>query len=258
MQLSKLLNNNITSNIVGSTITEYDLKSAHSTALYYIKGQSLYEELNLLPKKERNITIGCMIRDDKNLRKEIDELVLSWFNLFLDSNKISKTNFLATTPDSLLIKNQLATNTSFENGMVQFRNKEEISYSSLFIINKQKFILFDRMSKRIRIKGLSIEEETNKYAFVQTFLKKLCCILDDSLALGRINCLRKLKQLRISYLENSNKEIYRSIDDGNNFKYDLKGDIVLSDVYLKETEDCKLIISDNYINYILPLIQSFI
>ena len=64
--------------------------------------------------------------------------------------------------------------------------------------------------------------------------------------------------MRISYLENSNKEIYRSIDDGNNFKYDLKGDIVLSDVYLKETEDCKLIISDNYINYILPLIQSFI
>lgn len=258
MELEKLLNNRITTNLVGSTITEYDLKSAHTTALYYLKGETIYNELSSTSKTERNIRIGCMIRDDRQLRTDIDNLVLSWFNMFLKENKISKSNFLATTPDSILIKNQIPTKTTFNDGRVYFRNKEKISYTSLFIIDKNKFILFDRMSKRIRIKGLGIEEKTDKYAFVSQFLKKLCCILDDSLAIGRIDCLRKLKQLRINYLTGSNKEIYRSVDDDNKYKYELKNEIVLSDVYLEETVDCKLIISDNYINYVLPLIRSFI
>ena len=60
-------------------------------------------------------------------------------------------NFLATTPDSILIKNQLAVKTKFgEAKNVLIRNKENISYSSLFVVDKLHFILYDNMSKRLR------------------------------------------------------------------------------------------------------------
>lgn len=259
MVLNKLLNNNITTNIISSNIIEYDLKSAHTTALYFIKGKDVYDKLIAMPKLERNIQIGLMIKKEPELRKKIDDMVLSWFNMFLKENNIIDSNFLATTPDSLLINNQIALKTKFmENNIVWFRNKEGISYTSLFIVNKQEFILFDRMTKRIRIKGLGIEEKTNTYMFVKKSLRDLCCILDDAQTIGRIKTLTKLKMFRISYINSDEIELFRSIEDDNKFKYIVDGKMVLSDVQLNEDNNCTLVKTDNYINYILPLIQSFV
>lgn len=259
MVLTKLLNNKITANIISSNITEYDLKSAHLVALYYLKGQKVYDKLKDLPKKERNEKIGLMIRYDPGLRKEIDNLVLNWFNMFLKENNIIESNFLATTPDSILINNQIATHTTFgPDNLISFRNKERISYTSLFIVNKHKFILFDRMSKRIRIKGLGVEDKTNNYKFVKKTLRDLCCILDDNSTLGKPTCLKKLKLFRVQYIENDDPEIFRSINDNNKYKYIIDGQYILSDIYLKESTNCILVKFDNYLNYIFPLIQSFI
>lgn len=257
-RLDKLLVNRIYSNITQSTITEYDLKAAHASALYFIKGENLYNELTSLPKLERNIRIGKMIAQDKNLRKEIDDMIIGWFNRFLEENKILGCNFLATTPDSILIKNQIATKLSWDNNKVYFRNKEKINYTSLFIIDKHKFILFDRISKRLRIKGLGTEEITDKYPFVDLCLRDLCCILEDRATLGRINCLRKLKSFRIEYLLSENKSICRSVEHHNQYKYNVDGNIEYSDVLLKEDQNCILLKDDNYLGYIMPLMRSFI
>lgn len=257
-KLDKLLVNKVYSNITQSTITEYDLKAAHASALYFIKGPEVYNELTSLPKLERNIKIGKMIAQDKNLRKQIDNMVISWFNRFLQENNILACNFLATTPDSILIKNQIATVQNFDGGKVLFRNKEKINYTSLFIIDKHKFILFDRISKRLRVKGLGTEEITDKYPFINLCLRDLCCILEDKATLGRINCLKKLKSFRIEYLISENKEIYRSVDHKNQFKYNIDGNIEYSDVRLKEDEGCVLLKDDNYMSYLMPLMRSFI
>lgn len=257
-RVDKLLVNKVFTNITQSTITEYDLKAAHASALYFLKGEEVYKELTSLPKLERNIRIGKMIAEDKALRKDIDNLVISWFNRFLQENKILSCNFLCTTPDSILIKNQIATAQSFDNGKVLFRNKEKISYTSLFIIDKHKFILFDRFSKRLRVKGLGIEEVTDKYPFVDLCLRDLCCIIEDKLTLGRMNCLKKLKSFRIEYLNSENKSIYRSVDHHNQYKYNIDGNIEYSDILLKEDEGCILLKDDNYISYLIPLMRSFI
>ena len=144
------------------------------------------------------------------------------------------------------------------NGKVLFRNKEKIAYSSLYIIDRRKFILFDRMTKRIRVKRLGTEDITNKYVFINSCLKDLCCILDDSITLGHINCLRKLKSFRHEYINSTNPEIYRSVDNHNKFKYMIDNQIEYSDIYLKESDNCHLMKDDNYMNYIMPLMRSFI
>lgn len=257
-RLDKLLVNKVYSNITQSTITEYDLKAAHASALYFIKGEALYNELTSLPKLERNIRIGKMIAQNKDLRKQIDNMIIGWFNRFLEENKILACNFLATTPDSILIKNQLAVKLSWDGGKVLFRNKEKINYTSLFIVDKHKFILFDRISKRLRVKGLGTEDITDKYAFINYCLRDLCCILEDKATLGRFNCLKKLKSFRIEYLNSLNKEIYRSVDHHNQFKYNIDGNIEYSDILLKEDQNCVLLKDDNYLNYVMPLMRSFI
>ena len=49
---------------ISTVINEYDIKSAHASALYFIKGEDTYNELMKLDKLSRNTLIGKMIRDD--------------------------------------------------------------------------------------------------------------------------------------------------------------------------------------------------
>lgn len=256
--LEKLLNDNINMNILLNTnITEWDLKAAHLTALYFIKGEEIYNKLSELDKETRNINIGKMIGKDHNLRKEIDKLVLSWFNEFLKVNKIEKNNFLATTPDSILIYNKLPIKTEFENGIVKFRNKEKVSYTSLFKLPNRYLILFDIFSRRMRIKGLGTEEKTDQIEFVNKILKPLCHDLCKN-SLDNSKILYICKRYKEIYFGNKDNEIFRSVEDKNNFIYYLNDKIYESEAYLEERENFILDKSKNYLNIMLPLMRMFI
>ena len=255
MELTRLINNNVSNTIIGSNITEYDLRKAHPTVLALLyPNDPTFTSLSSLPKSEYTIRIGNLIKANPLLRKQIDAKILELFNKFLKVNNISQTNFLGSTPDSLLIANQIASITVFDN-IATFRCKEGISYTSLFYISKTEYILFDRVTKRLRIKGIGQEEETNKYDFVKIVLKKICCIIDDSVNVDRIETLRRLKQIRLQYLTNTNTNIFRDIKNKNMLKYIIDGRPVFSDIPLTESENCILDKSGNYINFILPLIQ---
>ena len=255
MELTRLINNNVSTTIIGSNITEYDLKKAHPTVLALLyPNDPIFNSLGSLPKSEYTIKIGNLIKENPSLRKEIDNKILELFNRFLKVNNISNMNFLGSTPDSLLIANQLASVTTFDNIAI-FRCKEGISYTSLFYISKTEYILFDRVTKRLRIKGVGQEEETNKFEFVRTVLKKICCIIDDSVNVDRIETLRRLKQIRLQYLTSPNVDIFRDIKNKNMLKYSVDGRPIYSDTPLTESDNCILDKSCNYMNFILPLIQ---
>lgn len=258
MKLEKLINNNVRSNLIGVNITEYDLKAAHPTvlALLYPNDPEM-TSLRTLPKDQYKYKIGNMIKAKPALRKEIDAKILELFNEFLLKNHIAQDNFLASTPDSLLIVDQLASVTKFEN-IAQFRCKEGISYSSLFYYASWKYILFDRISRRIRIKGVGSEEETKNYQFVKTILRHLCVVLDNSNNIEHMELLRELKNIRNEYMNSKDIDIYRDITHKNQFKYIVDGKEVYSDIPLKEDDGCILIKSDNYLNFIFPLMRSFI
>ena len=157
----------------------------------------------------------------------------------------------------MLIVDQLASVTKFQD-IAQFRCKEGISYSSLFYFASWKYILFDRISRRIRIKGVGSEEETKNYQFVKTILRHLCVVLDNSINMEHMDVLRELKNIRCEYMNSKDIDIYRDIIHKNQFKYMVDGQEVYSDVPLKEDEGCILIKSDNYLNFIFPLMRSFI
>lgn len=261
-ELQKLINNNIKKSCyLGSTIVEYDLENAHTTAIRFILGEDVYNRLmSIQDKNERKRTVGLMRRDDPSLTNKIMELVLRWMNEFISANRITEKNFLATTPDSLLIIGKVPTITKFHDGKVVFRNKDKVEYTSLFYIENghDKIILFDRYSRRIRIKGLGSEDDTNKFPFVDKYLRNFLCVLEDSVSCGYTQMMKKLKIHKQNYFNSSNVDIFRSITNGNMFHYVVDGEDIFSETLMNEDENCVLNVNDNYIDIIYPLIRIMI
>lgn len=254
MQLIKVINNNITKNIVNSNIIEYNIKKAYPTILTDIDRK--YEYLLSLTKDQYVNEINKIFKENPHIKKEISDKTLQIYNDFLFMNNIKPESFLATTTDSILLVDQIAPINLFNN-KYQFRNKDQISYTSLFYISKNVYILFDRISKNIKIVGIN-DSNVNSYPFVKKILKELCCVLNDYSLETKQNCLKQMRNLRINYLNSQDKEIYRSILNGNMFKYNIEGIVNYSDIILKEDDACVLMKDDNYLNFILPLFQSFI
>ena len=67
-----------------------------------------------------------------------------------------------------------------------------------------------------------------------------------------------MRNMRINYLNSQDKEIYRSIINKNMYKYNIDGAVNYSDIALKEDDTCILMKDENYMNFILPLFQSFV
>lgn len=255
MVLTKVVNNNIKSNIINSNIVEYNIKRAYPTIL--TKFDERYSYLLTLTKDQYVKEIDRLFKEDKNLKNKIYDYTVALYNKFVVENHISEKNFLASTTDTLLIIDKIAPITKFD-GIIEFKNKDRVNYTSLFYLTPTSYILFDRVTKKIKTVGISNNPDVNTWTFVKKTLKDLCCILSEYSVESRFECMRKMKLLRIAYLNSSDKNIYRSITNNNMLKYNINGDITYSDILLDEDENCVLMKDDNYINILLPLFRSFV
>ena len=169
-QINKLITNNPSINavIASSTIKEYDIQAASATAMYFLKGENIYNQLMKVSKYTRNVQVGLFIKKEPSLQKKIDFLYLKWLNMFLDKNNIRPTNFLWSNKDSIMISNKIPKITTFENGIVKFINKNG-NYTSMFIIKNRK-VLFDSMKQKIKIIGVS-DDLVESSVFVNNFLR---------------------------------------------------------------------------------------
>lgn len=265
-KLDKQINYNpLKKHVISGIISEYDIASAHPSALYFIKGKTLYDELMSMPKETRNIRIGNMIKSDKELNGKIAKLILDWTNLFIKANSIKASQFLESTKDSIMIYNKVPKFLEFEKGVVKFRNKEG-EFSSYHRIGNKYTILFDQNmnGKRIRIKGIS-DEYVQSSSFVKKNLFKVLSAIELSVTKGKIYSIKNLQNERrnlIKSKEGKTEEelsIFRKLIHKNQYEYllqvsDSKIDIIHSDVLI-EDEDYILNTHSNYSEFILPLIK---
>lgn len=241
--------------ILASNVSEYDISKANACALKFLKGDHIYNELISIPKEERVIRVGKMMKVEPDLYNKIERLLINWRNEFININNIKKENIIEITRDSVMIKNVIPSVTSLHNGIIEFQTKGE-EYSSYIYIDEQKRILFDGLRKKIRIKGID-----NKYTLESKFVKK-CLIpllqaLEEFSSIGFHNAFRKLQTIKVSYINSDDYEIYRELNNKNLFTYrlpDTKDAVVCMDDFI--TDQIALIDkSSNYLNFILPLMQ---
>ena len=236
---------------ISTIVAEYDIHAAHASALYFIKGPELYNKLMKMDKLSRNTQIGLMMRDDPHLHEKIAALILKWFNNFCQVNNINESNFISSTRDSLLLLNKKPIKTSFENGIVEFRNKEG-EYTS-YIRVKNMEILYDGMSNNMRIKGVSSEYVEGNQSFVKLF-RQLLALVELSKNVPMNQVLKKANLIRNKYIDSKDPSLYASIMDANKYVYIVDGERVISDTILSN-KNAVLVKSDNYINFFLPVMK---
>lgn len=254
MTISKVINNNIKGHIINSNIIEYNIKKAYPTILKLID-ENRFGYLEDLTKDQYINEINDIFRTDRNIRKKIEEKTIEIFNEWLIRNKINQNSFLATTTDSIIIKDQIAPINDFDD--IFFRNKDKMSYTSLFYINGNTYILFDRITKKLKIQGPFKDPFINEYPFVKKILKDVCCVCNDFTYENKIESLRKLSKLRVKYIISDDKSIYADITHNGDFKYNIDNSFIYVPEYYKDN-DQNLVIDDNYLNFMLPLIQSLL
>lgn len=238
-------------NCISALLAEYDIASAHTTACYFIFGKEMYDRLMSLDKLSRNTEIGKMMAKDPTLHEKIAGYLLKWFNRFCEENNIKENNFISSTRDSILLVNKKPLKTVFENGIVKFRNKEG-EYTSYIRLGRLE-VLFDNISGALRIKGINSQYYDNRCVFIKLF-KELLSIVEQSNSLTLSAGLKKLTKIRTKYIYSQNMDMYRSLMDNNKFVYVIEGERILSDALI---DNASLIKHDNYINFILPMINIY-
>ena len=240
---------------VNTLIAEYDIQRCHPSCMYFIKGPEFYKELMAMPKLDSNVLIGRMMREDPTLSKKIGELKLKFFNEFCEANKIKESNFLSSTVDSMLLVNKKPLKTKFENGVINFRNKDG-EFTSYIRLNmgREIEVLYDGISNNTRVKGVNVEYVDGNPTFIRLF-KQMLMLLENSNNLQKPELLRKIGFLRNKYINSKDPLMWASVLEGNKFTYIINGEKVVTDEYLPESPTNILVKTDNFQTFILPLVK---
>jgi len=248
--------NDAITNIINSTICEYDIKGAHLVAIRILYGDKLYDKLAAMDKLSRNIYIGNMVKKDPELSTKLQKLLFKFKQKFIEENGILINNIVETTKDSLVLVQKIPTNTIVKvSGVeVEFRNKDGI-YSSFYKLGN-KSVLYDSMTGNLRIKGINMQT-VQESEFVNLYLKDLLTTLETSISLGTLECLKILKEMRKKYINFPNNNIYKSLNDKNKFIYEIAGEMIETDVEI-DNPNAKMMKIMNYKDFVMPLMKSVI
>lgn len=237
---------------INQFIAEFDIKSAHTSTMYFVKGPETWKELSAMDKLTKNTRIGLMMRDEPGLHDQIQALLLKWFNQFCENNNIKEQNFISSTRDSMLLINKKPVKCTLENGIVLFRNKDGEFTSYIRVSNLE--ILYDGMSGNLRIKGVNKEYVDACPTFIRLF-KQLLSLVESSKNLTTQQILKKANTLRNKYIHSKDPTMWMSLMDGGKYVYMISGEKVLSDSLLPESENCVLVKSDNFYRLFLPVFK---
>lgn len=240
--------------VLSSNIFEYDMAHAAPNVIKILKGDELYNKLLKMPKEERNIQIGLMVRDDKSLGNYIEKQLILWRNEFITLNNIKKENIIEITKDSVLFKNVIPKILKLpQREWVEFRIKDRDEYSSYIRINDRFRILYDGLKKHIKIKGVK-DEYVNNSQFVKKILIPIVQALENNVSIGYTKSYKNVQICRINYINSTDMNIYRELLHNNQLLYKKFDNEVYSDNIL-DGEDEYLDRGSNYLNIMMPLFK---
>ena len=109
-------------------IIEYDIRAANINVLFYKKviSEDKYKYLNNLPKMQREIVVGNMIRRDNTLYRILSDGILEFRDKFIEYNNIKEEEIMRIANDAIYVNRyDTLKYTKFDN--VEFVPKNEYS-----------------------------------------------------------------------------------------------------------------------------------
>lgn len=120
------------SRYISGRIVEYDIKSANISMLY-LKGiidEENYRYLSSIPKQEREVSIGLMIKDNYNIYKAIANGIKEYRLKFGEANNITPESIVRIANDAIYLNSFIDVNQTIFDNVVEFRVK---SISNVFL-----------------------------------------------------------------------------------------------------------------------------
>jgi hypothetical protein len=230
-----------------TVISEYDIRSAGFTVIKFKKllPQEEILELEKIDKDKRNVWIGKRILSFPKISEEIINTLSDIRKDFVVLNQINEEDLLSIKKDAIFLIKKIPAVLTI--GMFEFRSKG--TFTSYLYINNKEFYYSSRNDK-MEIKGLSEDVRNLQENYL---LKDIRKIMSMSEKLTSDQMFLFLKQYRSKYLNRQlDKEAYRDMETG---KYSVDG------YYMDNISDevfSDLDISQNYINYLVPLFKALI
>lgn len=210
--------------LVNVWLKEYDLAKANISILYEegIISESQYKNFYNMPKQEREVSIGCMIRDNKDLYKVIQEGLRKARNTFLSANHIDDMNVLYIDNDSMTIiepKNDNVVQNHYTtrfSKVIEFKMKNV--YTSLYRLKDVDFLYYNNHSseERYRVKYASIAEK-----HTDGFLEFLLALANEAESSGNVlSVLQMIRYVHSQYLRGElNIEFYREFNQSSKYRF---------------------------------------
>lgn len=226
-------------------ITEWDISSAGLSVIKYKKllPKDEIDKLSNMTKKMRTIREGLFQKENPLLAEKIVTTLEDIREVFVSANDISEDNVLSIKKDALFIINK---NPSYTKIFDEFLFREKGKYTSFVLLNKAELYL--KTDGSLDVKGIPSESVECQEKFI---LKDIAHILKMAEKVNQEQLYTILKNYRNKYLNRELPvETYRELDSGL---------YRINSVYMSKEIDKDLLndidITQNYMNYILPLIK---
>lgn len=206
--------------LFNTDIIEYDMKEAGLSLIKEFKllDNKLIERISKEDKKIRNILIGNIQKDNKELVKELKEAFIYARKLFFEANNIDNNDIISIKKDAIFVSKICKIQKFGDN--INFRPKN--FYTSYINLGKKLELYYN--IEKLDVKGLSDTNYNKHKDYIINFLKIFISIIESGDIVKSIKYLRnfideyKWKKLDIGYYRSfDNKSIYKKIDNDMEF-----------------------------------------
>lgn len=156
--------------ILINEIVEYDMEHAGPSILY--EGGHITKETYIglisLPKKERVIKTGLLIKDNSEFYNYIQKGYTKYINIFIKKNNLKPDNVVEISHDAIWLVGVTPSITKF--GEINFRKKRR--YDVQYIYEKKNIrIYYNMMTTELDIRGGSFNEESDLYPILKRIMQ---------------------------------------------------------------------------------------
>lgn len=234
--------------VIGDSIVEYDIRSAGFNIIKHFKfiPEEKIEELSQMAKHDRHIAIGKLMKNDKELMKNMKKGFMACRKIFFATNDISDERVLSIRKDAIFLIGMKPKHTVFDN--IEFIEKN--TYDSYFYLNGKEFYMNRELCD---VKGIKDEMAARHRAHMLDAFRELTTLMQMADISRQVRFMKEFavayrrRELDIGYYRELNQtSLYRPIE-----KIEVLGQSM-------GYNDCNLPlemidIRYNYLNYIVPL-----
>lgn len=175
-------------------VFSYDIEACHYNLLKTF-GFDI-SKIDKNNKIKRNIQIGKIMRDNETIKSRLRETTANIIDDYISFNQLADEDIIIRQYDGLIIKKRLL-ETKKSVLPIALQNRYDLV---LISIDKNKYIAFDSIRNKIKIKGVP-----HLYDGIKQYYKKLIRIVDIE---NKTRILDNLQKFKLSFLNEKDLNVF--------------------------------------------------